>query len=170
MDQASFLRGEIIINTLVTGVAGFIGSHLAEELLSRNYNVIGIDNFTDYYSTAIKKNNIKKLLNNKKFTLIKKDMLKVDFSKILQDTDVIFHEAAQPGVRKSWGKSFTDYLRNNILATQYLLEQAKTNNTWIIFASSLPFTKELESRAGKKDKTCWVIPLTSRPYLARRIA
>lgn len=111
---------------IVTGVSGFIGSHLAELLLEDSYPVIGIDCFTDYYSRQQKEQNITHLAPRKNFKLIEDDLIKLDIAKIIQADDIIFHLAAQPGVRQSWGKNFPQsYVRNNIIATQKILEAIK---------------------------------------------
>lgn len=110
---------------IVTGVAGFIGSHLAERLIKENYKVIGIDCYTDHYSKKIKKNNLKKCLKSKNFIFLEKDIMNLDLESILRKTDYLFHEAAQPGVRNSWGDEFKIYVKNNIMTTQKILESAK---------------------------------------------
>lgn len=107
------------MKALVTGCAGFIGSNLSDYLLDLGYNVVGIDCFTDYYATKIKKSNIKYSLKQKNFRLIKKDIL--DFSEF-PEVDYVFHLAAQAGVRASWGENFHIYTKNNIEATQKLLD------------------------------------------------
>jgi nucleoside-diphosphate-sugar epimerase len=123
---------------VVTGVAGFIGSHLAEKLLEDKIKVVGIDSFTNYYSKKIKKNNLINCLKNKNFNLIQNDLMKVELEPILKKTDYIFHHAAQPGVRSSWGTEFNTYVKNNILATQRLLEISKNLKSIkkIVIASS----------------------------------
>lgn len=123
---------------LITGVAGFIGSHLAERLIKDRYKVIGIDKFTDYYSRKLKENNLKNLIASKKFAFIEGDILKLNLKKIVNSVDYIYHLAAQPGVRASWGDKFKVYVDNNILATQVLLEEIKDNKKLkkIVFASS----------------------------------
>jgi UDP-glucose 4-epimerase len=110
---------------LVTGCAGFIGSHLAEKLIQSGFEVIGIDSFTDYYDQRIKEANVQGLLNSGRFALIREDLLSTDLDRLLEGVDYIFHHAAQPGVTASWGGRFETYLNNNILATQRLLESAK---------------------------------------------
>jgi len=107
---------------LVTGCAGFIGSHLTERLLGDGFDVIGIDCFTDYYPREYKDKNIKNVLEDDRFTLIEQDILSMD---AFPDVDYVFHQAAQAGVRKSWGRDFEIYTRDNILATQRLLEYYK---------------------------------------------
>lgn len=125
------------MKVLITGCAGFIGSHLSESVLERGYDVIGIDSFTDYYAKEIKEKNIKNLLRQKSFKLKKTDILEPDLKQILSDTDYVFHLAAQPGVRFSWGGNFENYTRNNIEATQKLLEACINSNIKkFVFASS----------------------------------
>jgi len=119
---------------LVTGGAGFIGSHLVERLLEDGYKVIGIDCFTDYYPKGIKEANIANALNHKNFGFVEGDLLKINE---YPDVDYVFHEAAQAGVRASWGKSFEVYTKNNIEATQKLLEFYKNKKIRkFVFASS----------------------------------
>jgi UDP-glucose 4-epimerase len=119
---------------LVTGGAGFIGSHLVDKLLEQGYEVIGIDCFTDYYQRKIKEANISNALKSMNFKLIEEDILNMDK---FPEVDYVFHEAAQAGVRASWGKSFEIYTRNNIEATQRLLEFYKSKNIKkFVYASS----------------------------------
>jgi UDP-glucose 4-epimerase len=110
------------MRALITGCAGFIGSSIADHLLQRGYEVTGIDCFTDYYSREIKEENIERAMESPNFTLVEKDILEMDS---FPEVDYVFHEAAQAGVRASWGKSFEIYTRNNIEATQHLLEWYK---------------------------------------------
>lgn len=107
------------MKTLVTGCAGFIGSHLTENLLSKGYEVIGVDCFTDYYSKKLKKENMKSFIYNDDFTFIEKNILSIEK---FPHVDYVFHMAAQAGVRASWGEKFQIYTTNNIEATQHLLE------------------------------------------------
>ena len=125
------------MKSLITGVAGFIGSSLADSLLDKGHKVVGIDCFTDYYPKEVKMANLAKALKNDNFTLIAKDMLDIDLASLLENVEYVFHEAAQPGVRKSWGRDFNIYVKNNILATQHLLEAAKDLPLKkLVFASS----------------------------------
>jgi UDP-glucose 4-epimerase len=113
------------MNCLVTGAAGFIGSHLCRRLLQEGCDVWGIDAFIDFYPKWIKESNIRPLLKKKRFHFISGDLLELDLKSLLRDKEFVFHLAAQAGVRTSWGTNFTDYTQNNILATQRLLEAAR---------------------------------------------
>jgi UDP-glucose 4-epimerase len=125
------------MNYLVTGAAGFIGSHLCKKLIRDGAHIVAIDAFTDFYSRSIKENNIRSLVNHPHFKFIPADILEIELDKIMDKVDVVFHFAAQPGVRTSWGTDFSIYTKNNIDATQKLLEAAKTSKLKkFIYASS----------------------------------
>ena len=110
------------MKALVTGVAGFIGSTLAERLVSQGADVVGIDSFTDYYPRAIKESNLAALKRSPAFRFIESRIQDTDLAGLLADRTHIFHLAAQAGVRKSWGRDFAVYTTNNVEATQVLLE------------------------------------------------
>ena len=125
------------MKALVTGIAGFIGSHLGTALLDAGNEVVGIDCFTDYYERTIKERNLSSLTVRKGFQLVESPIQSAPLSDLLKDIDQVFHLAAQAGVRKSWGQSFGTYTVNNIEATQQLLEacvQSKIKR--LIYASS----------------------------------
>ncbi|HEX7737309.1 MAG TPA: GDP-mannose 4,6-dehydratase [Ktedonobacteraceae bacterium] len=107
---------------LITGVAGFIGSHLAERLLAAGHEVCGIDNFADDYTRDLKERNLTIARSWQRFTLVEKDLLVHDLTPWLDGVDWVFHLAALAGVRASWGADFARYVNNNVLATQRLLE------------------------------------------------
>jgi UDP-glucose 4-epimerase len=113
------------VNAVVTGAAGFIGSHLSEYLLDAGHTVTGIDCFTDYYPRDRKEQNLAKLRTNDRFTLLETALADVDWPRVLEDVTWIFHLAAQAGVRKSWGHDFHVYTVNNVEGTQILLEACK---------------------------------------------
>jgi nucleoside-diphosphate-sugar epimerase len=122
------------MKALVTGCAGFIGSNLVDKLLEKGYEVIGIDCYTDYYPKSIKERNISEALKNHNFKLIQEDILNMSE---FPEVDYVFHLAAQAGVRASWGKSFDIYTKNNIEATQRILEFYKEKNIKkLVYASS----------------------------------
>src|SRR5205085_9755088 len=110
------------VNALVTGVAGFIGSTLAERLIASGANVIGIDCFTDYYPRPMKERNLAALITHPRFRFVESTIQAADLPALLEDRTHVFHLAAQAGVRKSWGRDFSVYTVNNIEATQVLLE------------------------------------------------
>ncbi len=125
------------MNCLVTGAAGFIGSHLSRRLLANGHAVTGLDCFTDFYPRWIKERNVAPLAADKNFTFWPGDILDLDPGKAMRGIDVVFHLAAQAGVRTSWGDHFSVYIQNNIQATQRLLEEAKSASLRkFIYASS----------------------------------
>lgn len=152
------------MKALVTGCAGFIGSHLTDRLLELGYEVIGIDCFSDYYPRELKETNIADALNHKNFQLIEKDILECsEFPKV----DYVFHQAAQAGVRASWGKNFEIYTRNNIQVTQKLLEYYKEIKIRrFVYASSSSVYGE--SVALPMKETSRVQPLS--PYGVTKLA
>ncbi|PFM05725.1 UDP-glucose 4-epimerase [Bacillus cereus] len=111
---------------LVTGAAGFIGSHLCQALLeNKSYHVMAIDHFIGPTPQTLKTDNIRTLQKNPRFQFIRENILTADLTSLLKDVKIVYHLAAIPGVRTSWGKDFHPYVTNNILATQYLLEACK---------------------------------------------
>lgn len=113
------------MNIVVTGAAGFIGSHLCEALLAAGHDVTGVDQMAGVYRPFIKQDNVKKLLGHPRFRWISEDLLRLDLPELLRQADVVFHHAAIAGVRDSWGTSFESYLRANVLLTQRLLEACR---------------------------------------------
>jgi UDP-glucose 4-epimerase len=121
---------------LVTGAAGFIGSHLCERLVSDGWSVTGIDSFTDYYDPQRKRSHISGLAGSKSFNLVEEDLNSCDLAGHLDGASCVFHLAAQAGVRRSWGAEFSHYIDSNILATQKLLEAMKDTGIPIVYSSS----------------------------------
>jgi UDP-glucuronate 4-epimerase len=125
------------VNTVVTGCAGFIGSHLCESLLTDGVTVTGIDAFTPYYDEAQKRKNIAALGADQGFRLVEGDLRTVAIEPLLEGADVVFHLAAQPGVRVSWADGFPTYVEHNVLATQRLLEAMRVSSVdRLVYASS----------------------------------
>jgi UDP-glucose 4-epimerase len=110
---------------LVTGAAGFIGSHLCETLLAADCAVVGVDSFTDYYTRKQKVRNLQCFSGHPRFALYEADLATLDLASILESVDYVFHTAGQPGVRASWGTQFEDYIHANVRVTQRLLEAAR---------------------------------------------
>jgi UDP-glucuronate 4-epimerase len=124
-------------HVVVTGVAGFIGSHLAEALLDRGHEVVGIDCFTPAYPPAENRRNLEGLAANRNFRLVEGDLVTLALDAWLDGAAVVFHQAAQPGVRGSWGRDFAIYVHHNVLGTQSLLEAcARTAVPRLVAASS----------------------------------
>src|SRR5438552_14292646 len=170
---------------LVTGVAGFVGSHLAGKLLSQGHSVVGVDCFSDYYAPSIKRGNLEHLLGQDRFTFHSADLLEMDLPSLFSGTlprktgsdhpnsaaarpvDYVFHLAAQAGVRASWGRSFEIYTRNNVLATQRLLEAAReVAPTKFVYASSSSVYGDAESYPTAEDVT----PHPVSPYGVSKLA
>jgi len=133
--------------SIVTGVAGFIGSSTAEELLRRGERVIGVDHVNDYYDPLLKRKNLSFLERYPQFELIEKDIQELNWNELLGDVDVVYHQAAQAGVRASWGDGFRAYTERNINATQALLEGAKQTSrlSRIVVASTSSIYGNAES-------------------------
>jgi nucleoside-diphosphate-sugar epimerase len=140
------------LRAVVTGVAGFIGSHVAESLLSDGHEVTGIDCFTDYYPRALKERNLEAARGHDRFRLVEGRLQDLDLGTLLDGAAHVYHLAAQAGVRASWGREFAHYTEHNVLATQRLLEAALgAGRPVVVYASSssvygdapaLPFREE----------------------------
>jgi UDP-glucuronate 4-epimerase len=127
----------IVKRAVVTGAAGFIGSHLCERLVAEGFGVTGIDAFTEYYDRADKLANLGALDGAPKFELVEDDLTKMDLAPVLADAPLVFHLAAQPGVAPSFGEGFARYTADNMLATQRVLEAAAAANCpRVVWASS----------------------------------
>ncbi|MBS1868206.1 MAG: NAD-dependent epimerase/dehydratase family protein [Actinobacteria bacterium] len=132
---------------VVTGCAGFLGSHLCEQLLAGGTEVVGIDCFTDYYARDLKERNLVELREHPRFTLLEIDLSSARLDGLLEGVDVVFHLAAQAGVRGSFGETFATYLRNNVQATQRLLEAAAQQQLpRVVYASSSSVYGDAERR------------------------
>ena len=136
---------------VVTGAAGFIGSHLCERLVADGWKVVGIDAFTDYYSPARKRRHIESLLGSPRFSLAEEDLCHCDLEPLLEGAGCVFHLAAQAGVRRSWGSEFAHYIEANILATQRLLEALKKRDIPLIYSSSSSVYGETRALPMRED-------------------
>lgn len=154
---------------LVTGAAGFIGSHLAERLLADKFDVVGIDCFTDYYPRPQKEANLASLRAEPGFRLIEADLRSYDLASLLAGDRIryVFHEAGQAGVRPSWGRSFEEYVTRNVLATQALLEACReVELEGFVFASSSSVYGDAERFPTKEDE----LPRPVSPYGVTKLA
>ena len=126
------------MRALVTGVAGFVGSHIADALVARGDTVVGIDCFTPYYDQATKRANLAPLIASPQVSFVEGDLRTTDLMSLLDGVEAVFHHAAQAGVRHSWSGGFPDYLEHNVLATQRLLDAVHTagNHARVMYASS----------------------------------
>ena len=125
------------MKAVVTGAAGFIGSHLSAALLDSGATVTGVDCFTDYYARALKDANLATVKHRPGFTFVEGALQDLDLAKILTGATHVFHLAGQAGVRKSWGGDFDVYIRDNIQATQRLLESiARMSIQKYVYSSS----------------------------------
>jgi nucleoside-diphosphate-sugar epimerase len=152
---------------VVTGCAGFIGSHLSEALVARGHQVVGIDCFADYYPRALKETNLAGLRQSPAFIMVEADLLEHDLRDLLAGADYLFHQAAQAGVRASWGQSFAVYTQNNILATQRLLEAARgLSPRRLVYASSSSIYGDAPQLPVREDE----LPRPVSPYGVSKLA
>jgi len=147
------------VTSLVTGAAGFVGSHLCERLLREGHRVIGLDVFADYYPRTMKEANLAGLREVPGFRLVEGDLTRMDLAPVVGEAEYIFHQAGQPGVRPSWGKDFDVYLDCNIRATQRLLETARRVGRVqrLVYASSSSVYGETRDLPLREDSP-------TRPY------
>jgi nucleoside-diphosphate-sugar epimerase len=138
---------------LVTGAAGFIGSHLVERLLSDGHRVRAVDRFSPYYDRSIKESNLTACRKCDRFELVETDLAEADLEVLLSDVDGVFHLAAQPGVRASWGEGFGDYVRDNVVATQRLFEALRHRPAPTVYASSSSVYGNARSLPVTEDRT-----------------
>lgn len=125
------------MRALVTGCAGFIGSQLSEALLEDGQSVVGVDCFNDNYGRRGKLRNLERAQGWDSFDFLPLDLARGDLEDLVDEADVVYHLAAEPGVRASWGARFECYVRNNVIATQHLLEAMRRHSSKpFVFASS----------------------------------
>ena len=152
---------------LVTGAAGFIGSSLADELLARGYEVLGVDNFLGNYGREIKWANLSAARQHPSFAFRELDLAEDDLDELVAGVDAAFHLAARPGVRDSWGRHYGEYLTHNVLATQRLLEALRLRaEIPLVFASSSSIYGDAPRLPIAEDTT----PAPVSPYGATKLA
>lgn len=161
------------MKALVTGAAGFIGSRLSAALLDDGWTVVGLDAFTDYYDPAVKRAAVAPLRTRPRFTLAETDLLADGWQQHLDGVDVVFHHAAQPGVRASWAEGFADYTARNVLATQRLLEAVRAHTetggaalTRLVYASSSSLYGDALTYPTSED----AVPAPFSPYGVTKLA
>ena len=152
---------------VVTGAAGFIGSHLCERLLQDGHEVVGIDSFNDYYERDRKEANLQNARKHPAFKLVEADLVTAGLSQALSGASVVFHLAGQPGVRPSWGSQFDRYVQANIVATQRLLETLRESPVKrLVFASSSSIYGDAEMFPTKET----ALPRPVSPYGMTKLA
>jgi nucleoside-diphosphate-sugar epimerase len=152
---------------VVTGAAGFVGSHLCDRLLADGHEVVGIDSFTDYYERDRKEANLQSARRDSRFKLVEADLVTSGLSQALSDATVVYHLAGQPGVRPSWGSMFDPYVQANIVATQRLLETLRQIPVKrLVFASSSSIYGDAEMFPTKET----ALPRPVSPYGMTKLA
>jgi UDP-glucuronate 4-epimerase len=151
---------------VVTGCAGFIGSHLTEALLDRGDDVVGIDSFTDFYPRALKEQNISRARPNRHFSLIEADLVDDVVEEAMCGSNGVYHLAAQPGVRDSWGESFAIYARDNLVATQRVFEAAAALGVRVVHSSSSSVYGDAQTYPTPEDAQ----PRPVSPYGVTKLA
>jgi nucleoside-diphosphate-sugar epimerase len=143
------------VKTIVTGAAGFIGSHLTESLLASGHEVVGVDAFVDYYPRAVKERNLTAARAHAGFRFVEGRLQDLSLEPLLEGAGQVYHLAAQAGVRASWGKEFSGYTDHNVLATQRLLEAAVAVGTpRVVYASSSSVYGDCRTLPLLEDAPC----------------
>jgi UDP-glucose 4-epimerase len=143
------------VKVVVTGAAGFIGSHVAESLVADGHDVTGVDCFTDYYPRPLKEANLERLRASSRFRLVEARLQDADLGPLLDGAEHVYHLAAQAGVRASWGREFALYTDHNVLATQRLLEAAVVaGRPTVVYASSSSVYGEAPELPFREDGPC----------------
>jgi len=154
------------MRAIVTGAAGFIGSHLSGHLLDHGDEVVGIDSLTDYYDPRLKEANLATLEGREGFTLHRMDLTSAPLARLFEQADVVYHLAGQPGVRTSFGRGLERYLADNVLATELLLGAAEEVGVRrVVFASSSSVYGSMEEPATEDQA-----PSPASPYGVTKLA
>jgi nucleoside-diphosphate-sugar epimerase len=155
------------MHAIVTGAAGFIGSHLCAHLLDHGDEVMGVDCLTDYYDPRRKEANLVPLRARPGFTEHRLDLTTAPLASMFDRADVVYHLAGQPGVRGSWGEQFGPYVSRNISATQRILEAARGASLWkVVYASSSSVYGKAESYPTHEG----MCPAPVSPYGVTKLA
>jgi UDP-glucuronate 4-epimerase len=155
------------VRALVTGCSGFVGSTLTDSLLADGHEVLGVDVLLDNYPWGVKLANLESARDYDAFDFLPLDLAEAELEPLLEGCDVVFHLAAEPGVRTSWGARFSSYERNNVLATQRLLEAVKpTPEKRVVYASSSSIYGDAERLPTPEDTR----PQPFSPYGVTKLA
>ena len=152
------------VSCLVTGAAGFIGSHLAERLVAAGHQVVGLDCFTDHYPRSVKEDNLRALRGKPGFRFVEADLRTAELEPLLAGIEVVFHNAAMPGLLRSW-THFDEYMTCNVLGTQRLLEAARRGGIQHFIHAS---TSSVYGRDSSGDETRPTQPIS--PYGVTKLA
>ncbi len=156
-----------VTRALVTGCAGFIGSHLVESLLADGHEVLGVDCFNENYERADKWANMARARDYAGFRFLAADLGTADVAALVADCETVFHLAAEPGVRSSWGRRFDRYVHNNVTATQRLLEASSAEpRRRVVYASSSSVYGDAARLPTREDAT----PQPLSPYGVTKLA
>lgn len=154
------------MRALVTGSAGFVGSHLVEQLCASGWQVVGVDCLVPYYDVAQKQANLAEIEGLAGFEHVDADLRAADLPALLQGVDVVFHQAGQPGVRASWDE-FESYVQHNVLATQRLLDAARrVSLRRFVYASSSSVYGNAATYPTRED----TLPRPQSPYGVTKLA
>jgi nucleoside-diphosphate-sugar epimerase len=151
---------------LVTGCAGFIGSHLTRGLTARGCRVLGVDALRDNYPRSVKEENLRLCQANGGFGFAELDLADADLTPLFAEVEGVFHLAARPGVRASWGRSFDFYLRDNLSATQRVFEAAAERGLRVVYASSSSVYGAADAFPLQEDAK----PMPVSPYGVSKLA
>jgi len=155
------------LKTIVTGAAGFIGSHLVESLLADGHEVVGVDCFLDYYPRAAKEQNLERARDHAAFRLVEGRLQELDLARVFEGAGAIYHLAGQAGVRSSWGRDFALYSDHNVLATQRVLEAAAgAGRPRVVYASSSSVYGDAKALPLREDTPCQPVS----PYGVTKLA